>query len=177
MDTTDTFRSQALALEREAANRYREFEGWFIDRHLHDLAGRCRKLGVAHRERCAELVEANDVIEGGEFRTVMHAWLEDGAEVGAGEVFYSLAGPRQLLEVALDGELAALRFYEGVCGMPPSPAIQAGAMSLAATAMRCVGQVVAAIDEVTPVDWEAVIENGGGPALALGAERRLRASA
>ena len=31
------------------------------------------------------------------------------------------------------------------------------------------------LEEKTRVDWEAVIASGGGPSLALGAERRLAA--
>jgi rubrerythrin len=174
MDTTEAFRTRALAMEREAANRYREYEGWFGDRHLQGLAARCRKLAVVHRERCTELVDAKDVIEGGEFEAPRHAWIDGGsAQPGAGDVFYRLAGPRQLLEVALDAELVALRFYEAASQRPADASTLAYALSLASNGMRCVGEVVAGIDEVSSVDWESVLAGGGGPALALGAERRL----
>ena len=162
-------------MEREAANRYREFEDWYLDRHLHELAARCRRLALAHRERCAELAEAKDASEGAESGAMRFAWIHgDEAAPDAGEAFYRLAGPRQLLEVALDAELNALRLYERASENPADPTMKAHALLLAANAMRCVGQVVAAIDDASPVDWEAVMAGGGGPSLALGAERRLR---
>ena len=166
MSALDTFLSRALAMECEAFNRYREFEAWFSDRSLPELAARCRSLATAHRERCAELggSSAND--------PSAEEWMPPEAR----DLFYEMAGPRQLLEVALDAELAALRCYEGAAAGRDAEAQPRAAM-LAGNAMRCVGEVVAAIDAVSPVDWEAVISLGGGPGLALGAERRLRAAA
>ena len=162
MAVTDMFRPQALSLEREAATRYREFEGWFAEHNLPEFAARCRKLSVTHGERCLELADASD--------------LAEGAVPTEPAIFYQLAGPRQLLEVALDAELEALRLYQHVCEDTADLVMHAHATTLAENALRCVGQIVAAIDEVGPVDWESVIASGGGPGLALGAERRLRSA-
>ena len=166
MSAIETFFSRALALECEAVNRYGEFEAWFSDRSLATLAARCRSLATAHLERCSEF--------GGEHARDpgTPAWIGQEAR----EVFYQLAGPRQVLEVALDAELEALRYYERISAEPGDGEPRLRAAILAQSAMRCVGEVVAAIDEVSPVDWEAVISLGGGPGLALGAERRVRAA-
>ena len=166
MSALDTFLSRALARECEAFNRYREFEAWFSDRSLPELASRCRSLATGHREKYAELGggSANDPSAA--------EWIAPEAR----ELFYEMASPRQLLEVALDAELEALRFYEGAAAGDDSH-VRTCAEILAGNAVHSVGAVVAAIDAVSPVDWEAVIALGGGPGLALGAERRLRAAA
>ena len=165
MSAIDSFLSRALAMEREAFSRYSEFEAWFSDRTLPELAARCRTLATEHRERYAELSggSANDASA--------VAWIAPEAR----ELFYEMASPRQLLEVALDAELEALRYYEGIAASSDSR-VRTCAEILAGNAVRYVGEVVAAIDAVSPVDWETVISLGGGPGLALGAERRLRAA-
>jgi rubrerythrin len=106
------FYSHALAIEHEAAERYAEFREYFDDRGEEVLAGLCGNLSRVEEEHFNDLARASEGLElapinAGEFR-----WLESGSpEAAAREVFYRLAGPRQLLEVALQGEYAALAFF------------------------------------------------------------------
>lgn len=107
------FYSHALAIEHEAAERYGEFRDYFHDHGDEVLAGLCGNLGQAEEEHFRDLARASEGLDlppiaDGDFR-----WLESGSpEAAAREVFYRIAGPRQLLEVALQCECAALAFFE-----------------------------------------------------------------
>lgn len=107
------FYSHALAIEHEAAERYAEFRDYFDDRGDEVLAGLCGNLSRLEAEQFDDLVKAAEGLELAPIPAGEFLWLESGCpEAAAREVFYRLAGPRQLLEVALEGEYAALAFFQ-----------------------------------------------------------------
>lgn len=158
--TPEEFYAHALAIEREAAERYSEFETWFVDRGEEVLAGMCRNLGQMENEHFTELVRASrhlslPAIDASEYR-----WLESGSpEVAARELFYRVAQPRQLLEVALHAECNALAFFEWVARSTPDDSVRALARAMAAEEQRHVEWAAQAL-EYHPsrrIDWEEVL--------------------
>lgn len=113
--TVEEFYAHALAIEREAAERYSEFEAYFRDRGEEVLAGLCANVGRMEGEHFRELVAASRHLQLPAIDPGAYQWLEAGSpEAPAREFFYRVAGPRHLLEVALQGELNAFAFFQHV---------------------------------------------------------------
>ena len=136
----------ALDAERAAIDRYRELEEWFDERGLADLASLCAGLSGRHQRIRARLA-GSDMSAAPENERASAPWVRGKVGERAREFLYRVASPRDLLEMALAAE------SDG----------------------QCVSQLEAAIRLLGPVDWEASIESGTGPGLALGADRRIRA--
>lgn len=158
------FYSHALAIEHEAAERYAEFRDYFADRGEEVLAGLCGNLSRLEAEHFRELVEASDGLEpppipAGEFR-----WLEAGPpEAAAREVFYRIASPRQLLEVALEGEHAALAFFQWTERTTPEEAVRTLARRMAEEEQRHVEWVRQALEyqPISHAEWNRILDEGG----------------
>ena len=124
--------AHALAMEREAADRYSEFERWFRDRDEPILAGLCRTLAGAEHEHLAQLEKASRELEIPELDPSDYRWIDAGTpESGARELFYRAARPEHLLQVALQAETRASLFYEWAARTAVDPAARtlAGAMA------------------------------------------------
>ena len=171
----EEFRLPALAFEREAADRYREFETWFADHGHADFAAMCARFGKLHRDEYHELAEASSVIAASAINAARRPWIRQAAsQRRTDEFFYRLAGARQLLEIALAEESEAVRFFEQTALEASDEASRRLASDFAAASRECACSLAAAVEHTVPVDWEQLIAAGGGPSLALGAERRLR---
>jgi len=111
--------------------------------HLRELEARCRGLSLP-------------VIAAGE-----HRWLEAGPpEAPARELFYRVAEPRHLLEIALQAEMNALSYFEWVARDTVDPGVRALAEELAAEERDHVKWAAQAL-EYHPsrrIDWEAVLQ-------------------
>ena len=158
--TVEEFYAHAIAIEREAAERYAEFAGWFGDRGEDALAGLCRILAEAERAHLADLELASQgvalpAIEAGGYR-----WI-DGAspEAPARELFYRVAEPRHLLEIARDAECRAFRFFEWVARSSPHPGVAALSRQMVAEEARHIQWVSEALDYYPSrrIDWERVL--------------------
>src|SRR5258706_5041000 len=111
----EDFRLRALAAERESAERYHEFDAWFADQDMPDLATLCGRFATAHREDFLKLADASDAVASAAIDAVRRSWIQrDPSDPESGEFFYRLAGPRQLLEIAAAEELEAVRFFGAV---------------------------------------------------------------
>ena len=157
------FYSHALAIEHEAAERYAEFRDYFDDRGEAVLAGLCGNLSRLEAEHFRELAQASGGLElppipAGEFR-----WLEAGPpEAAAREVFYRIASPRQLLEVALQGEYAALAFFQWAERTSDDDAVRSLAHGLAEEERRHVGWVLQALEyqPISNAEWNRIVDGG-----------------
>lgn len=158
------FYSHALAIEHEAAERYAEFRDYFDDRGQVVLAGLCANLGRLEAEHFRELVQASEGMElppipAGEFR-----WLESGSpEAIVREIFYRIASPRQLLELALQGEYAALAFFQWAERTTPDEAVRTLAHRMAEEEQRHVEWVLQALEyqPISNAEWNRILDEGG----------------
>jgi rubrerythrin len=130
--TVEEFYAHALAIEREAAERYEEFVGYFEERDA-ALGALCKKLAVLEREHFEELAGACAALELPVIPESDYRWLASGpAESSAREVFYRIATPSHLLEIALDAERRAREFFVHVARTAPIRAVQELASVMAA---------------------------------------------
>jgi rubrerythrin len=165
----EEFYAHALAIEREAADRYAEFEEYFAGRGEDVLSGLCRNLASAEREHFEELAGACrnltlPAIAAGDYR-----WLETSSpEAAARELLYRVATPRQLLEIALAAELRARAFFVWVARTAPSHEVQELASIMAAEELEHVQWVRQALEHHAPegLDWEKLLAEGIGPGTA-----------
>jgi rubrerythrin len=131
--TVEEFFAHAIAIEREAGDRYAEFAEYFRDRGEDVLAGLCRSLAAIEREHLELLVQASEAMELPAIAADGYRWLDAGApETGAREVFYRIAAPHQLLEVALQAEHRAHDFFRWIQDTSPERAVRAAAAQMAA---------------------------------------------
>ena len=115
ISTVEDFYAHALAIEREAAQRYTEFEAWFRDRGEVVLAGLCGNMARMEGEHFRELVESSRHLTLPAIDAGRHAWLDAGSpEAPARELFHRVAHPRHLLQIALQAEINAAAFFEHI---------------------------------------------------------------
>ena len=125
--------AHAIAIEREAAERYTELAVRMHDEGREDLARVFDMLALlegGHRD--ALLARTAGVllptIPCGRYR-----WLDDGApETAAHDLVMQLLTPHAALAIALQAEQRALAFFEGVFATCHDPALRALARELAA---------------------------------------------
>ena len=166
--TPEEFYVHALAIEREAAERYAEFAGYFDGRGGETLAGLCRNLARAEREHFDELVRASEHLALPAIPTGDHRWLEgDAPETPARDLLYRVATPRQLLEIALAAELRAHAFFVSVARTALSVEVRQLASIMAAEEVEHVKWVGEALLYHTAecVDWQRLLAEGVSPGV------------
>jgi rubrerythrin len=164
--TVEEFYAHALAIEREAAERYAEFAEHFEDRGEEAIAGLCRNLAKLELDHFAELAAVCSemtlpAIADGEYR-----WLDIGSpEAPAHELIYRVATPRHLLEIALKAEWRAREFFIWIARTAPARSVRELAAVMAAEEMEHVGWDRQALEYLgaTQADWEALLAEGLGP--------------
>jgi len=130
--TPEEFYAHALAIEREAAERYAEFADLFEKRST-TLAALCRRLATLEREHFRDLAEACARLELPEIAAADYRWHEqDSPEVNSRETLGSITNSRQLLEVALAAEKRAHSFFVWTARTAPNRAIRELASVMAA---------------------------------------------
>jgi rubrerythrin len=170
------FYAHALAIEFEAAKSYREYQGFFADHGDEVLAGLCGNLARLEQQHYEKLLAQAKDLELPELPLDRYRWLESRPpEGGEHELVYRVASPRQLLEIALKAERDAKRFFEWVAGTTADAAVHEMAEEMAREEAQHIQWVGKALEYVRAdgVDWDKLLASGGGPGLALGAERRL----
>jgi len=131
--TIEEFYAHALAIEREACERYTELHAWFRERGEEVLAGLCRNLSEAEGAHFAELEAACRKLELPVIDAADYQWIEgESPEAPRREVLRRVAKPRQLLLIALAAERGAAAFFEWVAATSPDPRVRALAHELAA---------------------------------------------
>jgi rubrerythrin len=131
--TIEEFYANALAIEREAAERYEEFAAYFEDHGDDALAGLCRNLAEAERQHYEELATSSLAMALPRIPEGRYRWLEgDSPEAPAREFVYRIAQPRHLLEIALAAEWRAHEFFKAIARTSPSLAVRELASVMAA---------------------------------------------
>lgn len=145
--TVEEFYAHAIAIEREAARRYREFEEYFADRGEDVLAGLCGNLAALESEHLEILLKASASLALPAIEAASHQWLESAEpQAAARELFYRVVGKRQLLEIALQSECNALGFFEWIAQTTPDAAVRALARDMAVEEMDHVAWVRNALE-------------------------------
>jgi rubrerythrin len=155
--TVEEFYAHALAIEREAAERYNEFAAWFGDRGDEVLAGLCYNLARFEDDHYKQLVHGCRGLTLPNINAADYLWLgEAPPETGARELFLRAAKPRHVLEIALEAEMRARDFFAWVARSSSSPAVRELAAMMAEEEAEHVGWVTQAM-EYHPGnrDWEA----------------------
>lgn len=172
----EDFRLPALAFEREASDRYREFGAWFSEHGFAPLGMLCARLAGRHDDDYSRIAGSGEAIAAKAVDGARRSWIRrERADSRGDEFFYRVATARQLIEIALAEETAAIEGFDHAARELPGPT-QGLAAALGASSRRCATELAMAMQTAPPPDWESMIAAGGGPCLALGAERRLHRS-
>lgn len=167
--TVEEFYAHALCIEREAADRYAEFEQYFAGQGEDVLSRLCRNLAAAERQHFEELARGCESLSLPAIAAADYRWLEAGApETAARELLYRVATARQLLEIALAAELRARAFFVWVAQTAPSHEIRELASIMAAEEVEHVQWVRKALKyhACEGPDWEKLLAEGIGPRAA-----------
>ena len=125
--------AHAIAIEREAAERYREL----ADR-MHDLGNPAVAevfdiLANQENEHLQALQRRSEGVAIPSLEIHEYRWLETGpTEIAARELIFRLMTPRSALAIALAAEKRAQALFEHVLMAAPDPALRALAREMAA---------------------------------------------
>jgi rubrerythrin len=157
--------AHAIAIEREAAERYAEFAERMDDlgnEAVAEVFARLAEFEAEHLEALLRRTEgiALPALSGDEYK-----WLDSGApETAAHELVLRLMTPRQALAIALAAEERAQAFFEHVLGSAHDPALRALAREMAMDEAEH-AQVLQRLLDRTPepwVDWASIYERSPG---------------
>lgn len=134
--------AHAIALEREAAERYAEFARRMDDLGNAAAAEVFTTLARLEEEHLQTLLERTQGVEIPDYLNEQYAWLDAGApETTARELVFRLLTARQALEIALRAERRAQSFFEKVMLTADDPALRALAREMAAEEGEHIGLV------------------------------------
>ena len=159
MDTL-TLYAHAMAIEREAVERYSEFAERMDDMGNEAAAEIFATLARLEVEHLGELVARTGGAKLPKLKSHEYAWLDNTApETAARELVLRLMTPRHALEIALAGEKRAVAFFESVMLTTEDPMLRALARELAADEVDHI-LMLEKLLETTPrsVDWASVYE-------------------
>ena len=150
--------AHALAVEREAATRYREFAQRMADLGNDGIAEVFRRFGAEEAEHLRILKRRTKGVRMPRLRAGRHHWLDEGGPAGAARDFVlRLMTPRMALQIALGAERRAEDFFEQVRAEAADPALRLLAEEMEAEERAHIAAVERLIER-TPagdVDWEA----------------------
>jgi len=125
--------AHAIAIEREAAERYAELAGRMADEGRDELATVFDMLARMEVEHLDALERRTEDVVLPEIAPEQYQWLDSGApETAARELIFRLMTPRQALAIALEAEKRAQAFFERVFMTAEDPALRALAREMAA---------------------------------------------
>jgi rubrerythrin len=140
IQTLEEFLAHAIAIEHEAAERYREFQAHFASRGDDVLAGLCCNLAAIEAAHLARLLTGSRDLDLPAIADHDYRWLEGvSPEAPARELFFRVANKRDLLAVALQGEANAQRFFAWVAHTSPAEAVRSLAREMASDESQHVG--------------------------------------
>ena len=157
--TPNELYAHAIAIEREAAERYAELAQRMDDLGNDDVAQLFRRLAVFEAEHLDTLERRTSGVEVPKIAPGEYAWMDAGApETVARELVFRLLTPRAALEIALAAERRAHEFFVHVKATAHDPALRALAQEMAmeeAGHIAMVEQALARTPDVR-VDWATV---------------------
>jgi len=155
--------AHAIAIEREAAERYGELSSRMKELGNAAVAELFEKLGAMEAEHLQTLERRTDGVPVPALRLDQYRWLDAGApETTARELVYRFMTPRAALLIALDAEKRAQSFFEYVQRTASDPALHALAKEMAIEEKEHVGMVERLL-EATPdgnIDWSVLYRRG-----------------
>jgi rubrerythrin len=173
----EEFIAHALAVEFEAARTLRDLQAAFRERGEEELASLCARLAALEQEHYERLEARSRGLALPSVDTRLYSWLEShDADCCPRDMVLHIASPRALLEIALAAEQRAVDMFERAASHLNDAGVRDLAKHLALDEVEHVRWVQDALAR-TPrefTDWDALLADGAGPGLALGAERRLR---
>jgi rubrerythrin len=153
--------AHAIAVEREAAERYTEFSQRMSDMGEEAVAGVLGSLARMETEHLAALERRTEGLALPQVDTRDYRWLEAGApENAAHELVLRLMSPHSALNIALGAEKRAQAFFEFVLMTADDPALRGLAREMAADE----NEHIALIEQLlarTPsavIDWASVYQ-------------------
>src|SRR6185295_6368587 len=133
IDSPAELYAHAIAIEREAAERYGEFAARMQDEGREALAEVFGMLATAEAQHLETLLARTDGIALPAIDEGRYKWLDAGApETPARELIFRLMTPRHALAIALHAEQRAQAFFEHVFWTASDPALRALAKEMAA---------------------------------------------
>jgi rubrerythrin len=124
--------AHAIAIEREAAERYGEFAERMEDDGREALADVFSMLARVEAEHLETLLARTDGLTLPQIDEGRYKWLDSGApETPARELIYRLMTPRHALAIALHAEQRAQAFFEHVFWTASDPALRVLAREMA----------------------------------------------
>ena len=159
MDTLNLY-AHAIAIEREAVERYSEFAERMDDLGNEAAAEIFATLARVEVEHLGELVARTAGAKLPKLAPHEYAWLDNAApETAARELVFRLMTPRQALEIALAGEKRALAFFEGAMLGAADPMVRTLARELAADEADHIVMLEKLLERTPPVvDWASVYD-------------------
>jgi rubrerythrin len=107
--------AQALAIEREAAERYAEFARFMADRERGELAELFARLARLERDHARFIEQRTGPLHAPAVVEAEVRWLESGPpEPAVHEWLARMIGPREALAIALEAERRAQAFFAGL---------------------------------------------------------------
>jgi len=157
--TPNELYAHALAIEREAAERYAELAQRMDDLGNDEVAQLFRRLAVYEAEHLDTLERRTKGVDVPAIGPGEYAWLDTAApETVARELVFRLLTPRHALGIALEAERRAQQFFAEVKATATDPALRALAQEMAAEEAGHIAMVEQALAK-TPdaqVDWATV---------------------
>lgn len=154
--------AHAIAIEREAAERYAELAERMDDLGNRAVAEVFDRLARIESEHLEALERRTDGVALPRLETDEYRWLDAAApETAARELVYRLMTPRNALSIALAAEKRAEAFFERILMTADDPALRGLAREMAADECEHIGMIEQLLER-TPdplADWAAVYQN------------------
>jgi rubrerythrin len=157
--TPNELYAHALAIEREAAERYAELAQRMDDLGNDEVAALFRRLAVYEAEHLDTLERRTTGVDVPVIPPGRYAWLDAAApETVARELVFRLLTPRHALGIALEAERRAQQFFAEVKATATDPALRALAQEMAAEEAGHIAMVEQALANTpdSQVDWATV---------------------
>ena len=162
IETPNELYAHAIAIEREAAERYAEFAARMSERGHEALAELFSRLAAFEMDHLTALERRTDGIALPRIGEGEYCWLDAvSPEAAAHELIFRLLTPHEALLIALGAEKRAQAFFEHVLMTTDDPALRALAQEMAMEEAEHV-RMVEALLTGTPepfVDWASVYES------------------
>jgi rubrerythrin len=141
--------AHAIAMEREAAQRYDELAKRMADQGNDEVAALFSRLSRIEAEHLQTLLERTRGVELPRLDAAEHAWLDAGApETAARELVFRLMTPRQALAIALDAERRARAFFEQMMRAARDPGVRALAREMANEEIEHIAMVLELLQRI-----------------------------
>jgi rubrerythrin len=161
--------AHALAIEREATARYLEFADRMADEGNDHVATLFRSLARFESEHVKELEDVTRDMALPDIQAGQYAWLDAGApETAAHDLVFRLMTPHDALEIALEAERRARRFFDDVYENADDAPLRELALDMAREEDDHVAWVERALaaNPDPHIDWEKVLEERGAGGAA-----------